>query len=370
MISNLPISACLIVKNVETYIIQCVQSLKAVVNQIIVVDTGSTDQTLKILKELDVEIYHYKWNDNFSDARNYSITFASEPTILVIDADEVLEQNTVPYLKQYLDYSKDSPGAVNIISKLDNQKTTNSRITRLFPNSNDYRYFGIVHEQLHFKGAPIGKVKATKVTLHHYGYDKNEVNIIKKIDRNLSLLLKQLRAEPESIYIRFQIGQTYYVGGYYQEAIESFDEVIKMVSNLNNAPSYLPTVFLSYGYCLLYTMQYQTLDYLLDDATGLFPDYTDLYFLYGISLTQRGQLARIEIIKEAFEYCLTLGEVSNPMYESVEGVGSYKAYYNLGVYFEAINKLEEAIECYNESAKLKYEPAKLRIKELKASKDG
>ncbi|GAB6927540.1 hypothetical protein JCM10914A_15230 [Paenibacillus sp. JCM 10914] len=365
MITTLPISACLIVKDEEMYIEQCIQSLKPVVNEIIVVDTGSTDQTLAKLEQNSINVFHYEWNNSFSEARNYAISLASEPTILVIDADETLDPSTVPSLNEYLSHSRNLPASVNIVSKLDRYRNVNSRITRLFPNSEDYRYHGMIHEQLYYKGNSINEVKTTNVVLHHFGYDEAEVKKKQKINRNLELLEKQLKSEPESTYLRYQIGQTYYVGGHYHQAIENFDEVLQLISSQDTIPSFLPTVFLSYGYCLHNTSQYPILDRLLNDAFEFFPDYTDLYFLYGVSLIQRGNLKDIEVIKETFEHCIAMGEVTNPIYESVEGVGSYRSYYNLGVYYEATNQVEIAINCYNESAEMNFEPARIRVENIK-----
>lgn len=365
MIKKLPISACIIVKNEENHIAKCIQSLKQFVKEINVVDTGSTDRTIEIAGGEKVRVHHYQWNDNFAEARNYAISVATEPYILVIDADEALDQNSLKYLEKYTERLSNEPATVHIRSVIDDHRTVNSRITRLFPNSKDYRYKGVIHEQLYYKDRPIALIQPTEVVLHHYGYNDTEIAKKQKIERNLALLRKQMEAEPNMIYLRYQMGQTYYVNGEFEKAIQYFDDTLQMVSELDSMPRYMSTVFLSYGYCLLNLGEYTFLDNLINDAIGFYPDFTDLYFLYGVSLIERQDVSKLMDIKETFEYCLRLGEVNNHSYETVEGVGSYRALYNLGVFYEVTNNLKLAIEYYDRSAVYKFGPALLKTNQFK-----
>lgn len=365
MITKLPISVCMIVKNEEECVAKCVRSLKSVVNEINVVDTGSTDRTIAIAIEEEVKIHHYQWNDNFSEARNYAMSVATQPYILIMDADETLDHTTLKSLEQYIKSSSNEPATVTIRSVINDQTIVNSRLTRLFPNCLDYQYHGMIHEQLTYKGKPIEIVQNTNVVIHHAGYQENEIQKKNKIDRNLELLRKQQQLEPNSCYLNFQIGQTLYVNRNYEEAIQTFDETLQMASELDSLPPYISTIFLSYGYCLLKTAQFNILDNLINDAIEFYPDFTDLYFLYGVSLIERKEIQKFAEIKEIFEYCLYLGEVANPSYESVEGVGSYRALYNLGVYYEVMSNKEEAHRCYSKSAEYQFKPALAKIQSYK-----
>src|SRR4051794_40673333 len=82
------LSLCMIVKNESKHLANCLESVEGVVDEIIIVDTGSTDDTVEIAKSYGAKVYHYEWNDNFSDARNESIKYATGDWILVLDADE------------------------------------------------------------------------------------------------------------------------------------------------------------------------------------------------------------------------------------------------------------------------------------------
>ncbi|GIO92576.1 tetratricopeptide repeat-containing glycosyltransferase family 2 protein [Paenibacillus lactis] len=364
MFNKVPVSACLIVKDEETNIEACIVQLQKVVQEIIVVDTGSKDNTKKILGDLAVQVYDFAWNDDFSAARNYSISLASQPYILIIDADEVLDTDSITQLMDYATSSKGKPAKVILKNHMDDGSCVISEITRLFPNKNEYRYYGRIHEQLRLNGQEIVYSDSTNVVIHHYGYLRSEIVQKNKTDRNINLLKQQLLLEPESSYTLFQLGQTFYVKGEYKKAIIYFDDAIKLFSKFSELPNYAPTLFLSYGYCLLREKEYDVLELILRDAIDLFPDYTDLYFLYGSMLIEQKSFENFEDIKVVFEHCLSLGEVCSAKYESVEGVGSFRAAYNLGLYYEVIGDQQNARKYYRQSADQNFIPASNRLSDL------
>jgi glycosyltransferase involved in cell wall biosynthesis len=87
MVREPDISACLIVKNEEKFIENCLRSISSVCKEIIIVDTGSTDKTIEIVSKYTKNIYHHQWDNNFANARNFAISKATCPFILSIDAD-------------------------------------------------------------------------------------------------------------------------------------------------------------------------------------------------------------------------------------------------------------------------------------------
>ena len=99
-------------------------------------------------------------------------------------------------------------------------------------------------------------------------------------------------------------------------------------------------------------------------ATDLFPDFTDLYFLYGVALMQLGDSARLDDIRLAFEHCLTLGEPDPTRYESVPGVGSFRAQHNLGVLYESLGQMDVARTWYSQAAGQGFDPSKNRLRGL------
>ncbi|MFN3533586.1 MAG: glycosyltransferase family 2 protein, partial [Candidatus Brocadia sp.] len=96
------LSACMIVKNEEKFLPQCLQSIKDAVDEVIIVDTGSTDKTVEIAKSFGARVYHHPWKNSFSEARNHSLSYATGDWILQIDADEALEQTDIPLLHKLI----------------------------------------------------------------------------------------------------------------------------------------------------------------------------------------------------------------------------------------------------------------------------
>ncbi|MBI2109717.1 glycosyltransferase family 2 protein, partial [Candidatus Woesearchaeota archaeon] len=107
------ISLCMIVKNEERFIAKAIESVKDFVHEIIIVDTGSTDKTIEIAKKYTSKIFNFKWTDNFSTARNFSIEQATQPWILVLDADETIDKT---YQEKLTDVIKNSPPDIMGIS--------------------------------------------------------------------------------------------------------------------------------------------------------------------------------------------------------------------------------------------------------------
>jgi len=100
------LSLCMIVKDEESVIEDCLKSVKGVVDQIVVVDTGSRDSTIEICKRYGAEVYYYRWRDDFSAARNESIKYARGDWILWMDADERLDPGSVEKLKRLLTFER------------------------------------------------------------------------------------------------------------------------------------------------------------------------------------------------------------------------------------------------------------------------
>ncbi|MDY6986512.1 MAG: glycosyltransferase [Thermodesulfobacteriota bacterium] len=185
------ISLCMIVKNEEQHLARCLSSLKPVVDEIIVVDTGSTDRTKEIAAVFGAKVYDCEWSDDFSAARNASISKASGDWILVMDADEVISPLDHDSLRQLVKKSNSSPAAYSLVTR--NYSTRTNTIgwamndgtygkdeagagwmpsikVRLFPNNSHIRFEYPVHERVEpsLKRAGV-VVKRCSIPVHHYG---------------------------------------------------------------------------------------------------------------------------------------------------------------------------------------------------------
>lgn len=205
------ISACYIVKNEATTLPVSLASLAEYVDEIIVIDTGSTDETVKIVKEYGAAVFHFPWQNDFSAARNYALDKAVGEWIIFLDADEYFTSDTAVNLRTVLekyDETNRRGGLLiplyNIDTDKGNEVIDDTLTLRIFYKKPGYRYEGIIHEELCEQGEPIRElyvVSATDLKLMHTGYSSHLS--IAKAKRNLKLLLQELSAtsHPERLYM-------------------------------------------------------------------------------------------------------------------------------------------------------------------------
>jgi glycosyltransferase involved in cell wall biosynthesis len=211
------ISACMIVKNEEELLPQCLESIKDFVDEIIIVDTGSKDRTVEIAESHGAKVYHHPWENDFSKHRNQSISYASYDWILIMDADEAFFPQDAPNIKRivqetrsdflYLQcYDLEKTGAINGFF---NQ-------VRLFKNNLGMHYTKTVHNQLQ----TIGKGEYTRLRFKHYGYDLSPEKMEAKHIRTTNLLKEMLEINPEDAYSRHQLAASYSMHREYSKVIE------------------------------------------------------------------------------------------------------------------------------------------------------
>lgn len=206
------LSLSMIVKNEEANLRDCFESVQDIVDEIILVDTGSTDNTLKIAEEFGAKIFHFEWINDFSAARNYALKQSTGNWILYLDADERLDRRCKSELRNLI--KKDSKFGVNcLINNIDEITGTPKfmKYIRLFHNSDTIEFSGKAHEQI--EASLIENNYAiidSKIEIVHLGYNVGIDNLKKKAERNLLPLLEEYQMNPSSYYA-FQIANTYKV---------------------------------------------------------------------------------------------------------------------------------------------------------------
>ena len=204
------ITLSMIVKNEENYLRECLQSVKGVVDEIIIVDTGSTDSTIKIAEEFNSKIFRFEWINDFSAARNFALSKSTCDWILYLDADERLSPNSKKELVQKIK-NKENLGINCIINNLDDY--TNSpklmKYIRLFRNNEKIRFTNKAHEQIE-PSLYVNNYKIIDSTIEiiHHGYNVSEDELKLKANRNLELLLIDFK-DNQTSYLSFQIANSY-----------------------------------------------------------------------------------------------------------------------------------------------------------------
>lgn len=259
--ARLPVSVCLIAKNEEQYIEQCLRKLLRYGMEIVVVDTGSTDRTKEIAAKYTDKLFDFAWCDDFSAARNFAVSKASNNWILTLDCDECVEELDAAKLRTCMQRYPKNVGVVEVRNVC---TTVESGVSResvqidevpRFYNKNYYEYRFRIHEQIVPRNADdydrmILESFHMPVIVRHYGYDIPHEEMIRKQERNLNLLVKSIgETEGMDDYIYFQIGQSYNILGNYGKAIEAYDMCLEM--NRNPEKKFMGNCLESYADCLI-----------------------------------------------------------------------------------------------------------------------
>ena len=207
------ISVCIIAKNEEKNLEECLKSVKDAASEIILVDTGSEDNTIEIAERYGCKIFQSPWQNDFSQARNTAISHASYEFILSIDADERLK--TPDKLLETISNADEQTGGwvLNVISYARREDggidKFNAKLLRLFRNDEKIRFRGIIHEQVAQSIIDRGlKIRPSDIVLDHGGYDISPEAMARKQSRNLDLLDKALQDKPGDAYLLYQRAKT------------------------------------------------------------------------------------------------------------------------------------------------------------------
>lgn len=224
------LSLCMIVKNEAENLPRCLASVRGVVDEIVVVDTGSTDDTVAVAERFGARVFPYAWNDDFSAARNEAVRHARGEWILALDADEALTREARRKLRALLADERYAAYLLNIRSPLKDARGQAAVINawpRLFRNRPEIRYQGRVHEQISPSIARMGgMVAATDLVIDHLGYHQDFTDQKAKQERNLALLRKQLAGHPDDPMVLFHLGEALGLGGQIEEAADAYRQAI------------------------------------------------------------------------------------------------------------------------------------------------
>jgi tetratricopeptide (TPR) repeat protein len=199
------ISLCMIVKNEEKFLPGSLASIKGLVDEIIVVDTGSTDRTIEIAREHGAKIYEHPWQNDFSFHRNQSMEYATGDWILILDADEELDPKEHEIIRSAIKRMDIDSISFVVYNKIQSGRVGFLNSHRLLRNHKGFKYSGIVHNQLEVAG----KTLMSQLKVFHHGYGLSDEQMKKKAQRTETLLLQQLQENPDAIFPHFNLAQIY-----------------------------------------------------------------------------------------------------------------------------------------------------------------
>ncbi|ADQ41167.1 glycosyl transferase family 2 [Caldicellulosiruptor acetigenus I77R1B] len=349
------LSICMMVRDEENNLYRCLNSLSILINdlrcELIIVDTGSIDGTVSIAKQFTQNIYFKKWNNDFSEIRNYSISLAKGKWIFIIDADEeLLTPELIWKAIEKAEDEKCNTIAVEVRNLQDLNKTDLYVLNispRIFRNTGKFGYYGSVHNQPKFEQP----ILVTDIVLNHYGYLTSDRELVeKKFKRTVSIIKSELEKNPDDIYYQYQLGVSYDFYGDRRQASIEFDKAYTLLST--------QPIEVKKGYILVYCIYARTLlslgeNYkaikIASEGISLVPDYVDLYYILGYAYMRIGNFEDgLKTLKKYLKLAENIEELS--IYEDPKVIFYHVSPMHINFvlkdiseYYLAENDLENAI---------------------------
>jgi glycosyltransferase involved in cell wall biosynthesis len=347
------ISLCMIVKDEAEHLPGCLRSVKDIVDEIIIVDTGSIDDTVSIAESFGAQVIHHPWQDDFAKTRNVGLQAAVGDWILWLDADEELDTQEGKKLKDLL--TRDAVIQQRIegiqfycINYLDN-RVEQMPVLRMVRNRPEYRFEGRLHEQIMpsvLERDPTSKLGEVEIHIHHYGYLPQNLLRKKKPQRNIDLLVRLRSEEPENTFHLFNLANEFLRINEHEKGVQYMDTFLLYQHNY-------PRTIISTAHKLrilgLHCLhRYEEVICRSEEAISLFKDYTDLYHFKANGLVELGYIYEaIHTLEEA----LRIGPPPQD-YVSEDGKGSYRTCYELGHLYEHVGELDQAVLFYTEAVQI------------------
>lgn len=328
------ISVCMIVKNEERNLKRCLESIKNIVDEIIVVDTGSEDKTFEVAKAYTDKVFFYQWDNDFSKARNKSLEYATKKWILILDADEEFSIEEGKKLKSILKSNTDFEAFhLRLINYVNCTNIGDSIVLRVFKNKPQYRFVGKIHEQIIKSintSSEGGKIGSTDIKIIHYGYDPDKANIKEKQQRNLKIL-SSYKEEEKDGYFYYSLGNEYARIKQYDKALDVYKLCEEYPIKGEGYPIYLCYLAVNIAKTLSSAGRFKEAIERLQEAQRKYPDFKDLYFLEYLSNVSCGQFSKA---KKSLEMYIN---IKNQCYEYPNG--NFEKQFNIDEIIESLNSI-------------------------------
>lgn len=345
MAKNPTISLCMIVKDEQDWIRQCIESVQSIVGEVIVVDTGSTDRTVEIAKELGAKVFFQEWESDFAKARNFSIEKAKGEWILILDADEAIAKKDLPALKkltkdkkicwEFLQRHYSNDHRLSEFTPVSGEYPEweeghrgyfESNCVRLFPNNAGLYYEGRVHELVEHSIRKIGKhkIKRTEVRIQHFGHTDKVKEKKDKSKLYTPLGMQKLSDDPSYWQAYFEIAVEHNQNGRHIPSVMAF------LQSLTMAPEYVPA-WVNMGYVLCEMQRYRLAEFALFAALEIDPNSDEALCNLGVVYMRTNRFQNAE---DVFKRALNV----NPKYVN--------AACNLGKTLAMQNRLSESVLVY------------------------
>jgi glycosyltransferase involved in cell wall biosynthesis len=354
------VSLCMIVKNEERFLAECLASVRDCVDEINIVDTGSTDRTVEIARSFGANVIHREWRNDFAWARNEAIAMATLRWTLVLDADEELVPESAPLLRALGATPADVDAVYlqiqNAVEDESGASTMTHYLTRIFPTTPRIRYKSVIHENLALdEGALELPAVMSPIKIVHKGYTKAVLEGKKKDERNTPLLEKAIREAPEEAFSWFNFGVSAVAAGDADGGIEALEKMFALGDK--------PRAFWPLAYVMLGSAHAELKGdvergmAVIDEGLAVNDDHPNLVFTRGyfLSLSKRYDESR-----EWYERAIGLRQAVYKHYMVDDEIVLWKAAFNLGSTYVKQDRFAEALPWFEQALANKPDSALLR----------
>ncbi|MGD1019103.1 MAG: glycosyltransferase [Verrucomicrobiia bacterium] len=303
------LTVCLIAKNEEKFIGQCLASVRGLADQIVVVDTGSTDRTVEIAKEHGAEVHFFEWCDDFSAARNAALEHVRGDWVLALDADEELTAEGRESVREEMRANKEMAYRLPIVD-VGHEAEGCGYVPRLFRNAPGLFYVGRIHEQV-FSSVEVRCAEwglennLSKATLLHHGYTAETARERDKNGRNLRLLERAIEELPGEPNLLMNYGLELARAGRLDAALDQYRQAFQALEALPEdqvAPELRESLLTQFSAQLMAAKRFEEVVRMRDAPLVQRGGPTaSLHFGLGLSYMQ---LRRFEEAAEQFRQCL------------------------------------------------------------------
>ncbi len=342
------VNLVMIVRNESRCLARCLSSIRPWVDAMIVLDTGSTDDTVALAQAQGARVAHVEWVDDFAKARNAALDLSDADWNVVLDADEWLTSGG-EVLQSLRGLAPEFIGSIEVASQgqtgsahaADQGITVaSSWLPRVLPRG--VRYEGRVHEQPVFDGPR----QRLSVRIEHDGYMPAQMQL--KGNRNRRLLQDALGAKPDDAYLNYQLGKDFEVHDEFGSAWPYYELALALLeAHGGRMPSWRHDLVLRSLFVLKATGQVPQAIQLAEAEMAQWPESPDFFFVMGDVLLEHAVSnpddaeAVVPMIEAAWLQCLAIGE--NPGQEgAVQGRGSFLAARNLSSLYETLGRDADA----------------------------
>jgi glycosyltransferase involved in cell wall biosynthesis len=325
-VEGMTMSLCMIVKDEEAMLGRCLASVAGHVDEIIVVDTGSTDRTVEIAESFGARVLHHEWTGDFSEARNLSFDAATSDWMFYLDADEVLVDGEGPRLRALAGHTwREGMWFVetNHTGAIEDATAVTHNALRLFRNRPEHRFEGRIHEQIAHRLPSYlpERLEVTDVRIEHFGYLGVVRDEKDKSRRNIELLERQVAEGDDSPFLHYNLGSEYAAMRENDTAVGHFRTAWEKLGAGDSHTKYpfVPSLAGRYVKALRIVGRYDEATTVGDQVLQIFPGYTDVVLEQAIVAEEQDNLPRaIELL----EQCVELGEAPSH-YSPTVGCGTY-----------------------------------------------